>query len=73
MTQILSHEKRDEMFPTLAGRSEQNPNRHKGIKWADVKAKLAKADAKLWSLHEMERTEQWLRFSDRPKSDAAFY
>jgi len=33
-----------------------NPQRHKGIKWAEVQARLVSAPGKLWSLHEMERT-----------------
>ena len=31
-------------------------NRHKGLKWAAVQARLEANAAKLWSLHEMERT-----------------
>ena len=31
-------------------------NRHKGLEWAPVQAKLEAHAEKLWSLHEMERT-----------------
>ena len=31
-------------------------NRHKGLEWAKVQAKLGANTEKLWSLHEMERT-----------------
>ncbi len=31
-------------------------NRHKGLEWAKVQAKLEANAEKLWSLHEMERT-----------------
>ena len=31
-------------------------NRHKGLEWARVQAKLEAHPEKLWSLHEMERT-----------------
>lgn len=31
-------------------------NRHKGVEWAEVKAKLEANTEKLWSLNEMERT-----------------
>ncbi len=31
-------------------------NRHRGIKWAKVQARLEVKPEKLWSLHEMERT-----------------
>jgi len=30
-------------------------NRHKGLQWAKLNAKLAADAAKLWSLNEMER------------------
>ena len=52
----LSPKQRDELLTALKGRFEKNMNRHKGIEWAKVKAKLeAKAD-KLWSLNAMETT-----------------
>src|SRR5688572_642103 len=41
------------LIKDLKARFEKNMNRHKGIKWADVEAKLANGD-KLWSLNEME-------------------
>ncbi len=31
-------------------------NRHKGLEWSDVQAKLEAHTEKLWSLNEMERT-----------------
>jgi hypothetical protein len=52
----LSPGQRGELLRTLKARFEKNMNRHKGLEWAKVQAKLeAKAD-KLWSLNEMERT-----------------
>lgn len=47
-----------ELLNILKDRFEKNMNRHKGIDWAEVEAKLntGKTGAKLWSLHEMERT-----------------
>src|SRR4026209_2703675 len=51
----LSSEQRDELLLVLRNRFEKNMNRHKGIEWADVEAKL-KSGEKLWSLDEMERT-----------------
>ncbi len=44
------------LLKTLKARFEKNTNRHKGIKWEDVMAKLKTASGKLWSLNEMERT-----------------
>jgi hypothetical protein len=40
----------------LAARFEQNMNRHKGLEWASVQAKLEANSEKLWSLNEMERS-----------------
>jgi Protein of unknown function (DUF4256) len=50
----LSPKERDELLTTLKVRFEKNMNRHKGLEWAKVQAKLE--DKKLWSLNEMERT-----------------
>jgi hypothetical protein len=52
----LSPGQREELLRALQARFEKNINRHQGLEWAAVQAKL-KADAgKLWSLNEMERT-----------------
>jgi len=40
----------------LKARFEKNMNRHKGLKWDEVEAKLKANSGKLWSLGEMERT-----------------
>jgi hypothetical protein len=40
----------------LKARFETNVNRHKGLEWANVRAKLQVSAEKLWSLNEMERT-----------------
>src|SRR6266404_6877545 len=52
----LSPEQREELLRALKGRFEKNMNRHKGLEWAKVQAKLQANTEKLWSLHEMERT-----------------
>jgi hypothetical protein len=52
----LSRDERAKLLKTLKSRFEKNMNRHKGLEWAKVKAKLEAKPAKLWSLHEMERT-----------------
>ncbi len=54
--QKLSAKERDALLETLKGRFEDNMNRHRGIAWAKVQAKLASNAAKLWSLNEMENT-----------------
>lgn len=46
----------DELFATLKTRFEKHTNRHEGIEWTDVQAKLESKPDKLQSLHEMERT-----------------
>lgn len=45
-----------ELLKTLQTRFEKNPNRHKGIKWADVLAKLEANPKKLQVLDAMEET-----------------
>jgi hypothetical protein len=54
----LSPEQRDEIFRALKSRFEKNMNRHKGLEWAKIQAKLdpPAGGEKLWSLNEMERT-----------------
>ena len=52
----LSPEQREELLKTLKARFEKNMNRHKGLEWAKVQAKLETNTEKLWSLNEMERT-----------------
>jgi hypothetical protein len=52
----LSPEQREELLRALKARFEKNTNRHKGLEWAKVQAKLEANPEKLWSLNEMERT-----------------
>jgi hypothetical protein len=52
----LSSEEREELFLALRARFEKNMNRHKGVEWAKVQAKLEAGPEKLWSLYEMENT-----------------
>ena len=52
----LSPEQREELLKVLKARFEKNMNRHKGVEWAKVQAKLEANPEKLWSLNEMERT-----------------
>ncbi len=52
----LSPEQREELLGALKARFEKNVNRHQGLQWADVQAKLEANPQKLWSLHQMERT-----------------
>ncbi len=52
----LSKKQREELLSALQARFEKYMNRHKGLQWAKVQAKLEANAEKLWSLNEMERT-----------------
>ena len=52
----LSPEQHKELLRALKARFEKNMNRHKGLEWGKVQAKLEVNAGKLWSLNEMERT-----------------
>ncbi|MBC8010013.1 MAG: DUF4256 domain-containing protein [Burkholderiales bacterium] len=52
----LPPEQRGTLLKTLQARFEEYPNRHKGLDWAQVAARLEAHPEKLWSLGEMERT-----------------
>jgi hypothetical protein len=52
----LSPEQREQLLKIVKTRFEKNMNRHKGLEWAKVEAKLEANTEKLWSLNEMENT-----------------
>jgi len=52
----LSSEQREELLRAVKARFEKNMNRHEGLEWTKVQAKLEANAEKLWSLNEMERT-----------------
>ncbi|RZM28124.1 MAG: DUF4256 domain-containing protein [Pedobacter sp.] len=52
----LLPEQREELLKILKERFEKNTNRHKGLEWNKVQAKLAANAEKLWSLDDMERS-----------------
>src|SRR5690349_17586943 len=52
----LSAEQRSALLNTLKARFEKNKQRHKGLEWTSVQAKLEANPEKLWSLNEMETT-----------------
>lgn len=64
-----------ELLTTLKARFEKNSNRHKGIEWAKVEAKLIADEAKLWSLQQMETTggEPDVVAYDKKKNQYIFY
>jgi hypothetical protein len=52
----LSKKQREEILRALQARFDRNVNRHQGLEWAQIQAKLEANPEKLWSLSEMERT-----------------
>jgi hypothetical protein len=52
----LSPEQVAELIGALRARFEKDMNRHKGLAWANVQARLEANPEKLWALNEMERT-----------------
>jgi len=70
----LSSKQSEELLKTLKARFEKNMNRHKGVDWAKVRAKVETNSAKLWSLNEMEKTggEPDVIGSDKKTSEYIF-
>jgi hypothetical protein len=52
----LSPKQCEELLGTLRSRFDTNMNRHKGLEWEKVQARLEANPNKQWSLAEMERT-----------------
>jgi hypothetical protein len=52
----LPPKQREELLATLQDRFAKNMDRHQGLEWARVQARLEANTEKLWSLGEMERT-----------------
>ena len=71
----LSSEERDKLLKVLKSRFEKNMNRHKGVEWAKVLAKLEANAGKIWSLNEMESTggEPDVVGYDKKKDEYTFY
>lgn len=53
----MKAQQRDELITLLKNRFEKNMNRHKGLAWNDVQARLEMDKEKLRSLGEMEATD----------------
>src|SRR6266481_2019142 len=71
----LSPKQREELLRALKARFEKNMNRHQGLEWARVQAKLEADAEKLRSLSEMERTggEPDLVGHDKKTGEYIFY
>lgn len=71
----LSVQQREELLSTLRDRFEKHMNRHSGLQWAKVQARLEGKSEKLWSLNEMERTggEPDIVGHDKKTGEYVFY
>ncbi|MFA9559938.1 DUF4256 domain-containing protein [Evansella sp. AB-rgal1] len=49
-------DQKEQLLFLLKARFEKNMDRHKGMEWTNVQAKLETNTEKLWSLNEMEQT-----------------
>lgn len=56
MRKELSPNECEALLKILKSRFEKNMNRHKGLEWSKVHARLEASPEKLWSLSEMEET-----------------
>jgi hypothetical protein len=72
---MLSQEQREGLISVLKARFEKNMNRHEGLVWADILARLEAGAEKLWSLNEMERTggEPDVTGHDEKSGEYVFY
>src|SRR5688572_18339405 len=52
----LTYQQTEDLLKTLKNRFEKNMNRHKGIEWSKVEARLKASPEKLATLNEMEST-----------------
>jgi hypothetical protein len=52
--QTLTSKQQADLLDILATRFTKHMQRHKGVNWSDVQAKLLTKPSKLWSLNEME-------------------
>ena len=70
-----SSKQREELLSVLKTRFEKNVNRHKGLEWAQVQARLEANPEKLWSLREMEKTggEPDVVGHDKKTGEVIFY
>jgi len=71
----LSSEQREELLTVLKDRFEKHTNRHKGLEWSKLKARLEANPEKFWSLNEMERTggEPDVVGQDKKTGEYVFY
>lgn len=75
MKKKLSADQTESLLKVLKSRFEKNMNRHKGLSWAKIQAKLEASAGKLWSLEEMEASggEPDVVGYDKKKDEYIFY
>jgi hypothetical protein len=76
MTNVsLSKKQREDLLKVLKARFEKNINRHQGLEWTKIQAKLEANPEKLWSLSEMEKTggEPDVIGQDKKTGEYTFY
>mgnify|MGYP003575869708 FL=1 len=73
--QKLTPQQRNELLAALKARFEKNMNRHQGLEWAKVQARLDSSPEKLWSLNQMEDTggEPDVVAHDKKTGEYVFY
>ena len=73
--QKLTPQQRNELLAALKARFEKNMNRHQGLEWAKVQARLDASPEKLWSLNQMEDTggEPDVVAHDKKTGEYVFY
>ena len=71
----LSKTQGEALLKALKARFEKNMNRHPGLEWTKVQAKLEANAEKLWSLNEMEKSggEPDIVGHDKKTGDYIFY
>ena len=52
----ITAKQRDGLLETLKARFDEHVNRHAGLEWSTVQARLESNSARLWSLNEMEQS-----------------
>ena len=71
----MKAKEREELLGALKARFEKHMDRHKGLEWSKVQARLEANPEKLWSLNEMEKTggEPDVVGHDKKSGEFVFY
>lgn len=71
----LSQEQHDELLKIIKDRFEKNSQRHEGLEWEPIEARLSGLPEKMWSLYQMESSggEPDVVDYDTEKDEYIFY